>query len=184
MTGKRVLHRWTVKDYHRLIGAGILGVDDRVELLDGLVVEKSPISSRRAACVRRLHKLLGSLPGERSIISIHAPVTLDDTSEPEPDVVVLKWKDNFYADAHPQPADVLLLIEVADSTALKDKHQKVPRYAAAGIPECWLVNLEAGKLEKYTEPSEEGYKAIRIHHPGESVQSEITGPVPLDDILP
>ena len=151
------LHRWTVKDYHRLIEAGVLGEEDRVELLDGQIVDMSPIGSKHAACVKRLHKMLEKLLGESSIIGVQGPVTLSDSSEPEPDIVVLRWADNFYADAHPQPADILLLIEVAESSVLYDKQKK---------------------------PAPEGYKNIHLFHRGENVISKVTGPVALDDFWP
>jgi Uma2 family endonuclease len=130
-----------VKDYHRMAEADVFEPDDRVELFDGEVYEMAPIGSRHAACVRRLSSALSSHIGDRAILSVQDPIALDDHSEPQPDVALLRPRSDFYATEHPQPADVLLAIEVADTTLLFDLDRKVPRYLEAGIPEVWVVDL-------------------------------------------
>lgn len=180
---KLPLFRWTVEAYHRLAEAGILSPDSHVELLDGQIVLMSPIGSLHAACVRRIDEWLKDLFGKKVIISIQNPVTLSDHSEPEPDLAVLQRKENFYADAHPKPEEVLLLIEVADSSAEKDKQVKIPFYAEAGIRETWLVLLRESRVEQYLQPGAEGYRIVHRYHAGEEIQSEITGPARVDDLL-
>lgn len=180
---KLPLFRWTVDDYHRLAEAGILSPDTRVELLDGQIVLMSPIGSLHAACVRRIDEWLKDLFGKKVTISIQNPVTLSNFSEPEPDLAVLQRKENFYADAHPRPEEVFLLIEVADSSAEKDKQVKIPFYAEAGIRETWLVLLRERRVEQCLQPGPEGYKTIHRYHPGEVIKSEVTGPAKVDDLL-
>src|SRR5579863_6654097 len=132
--------RWaiSVADYHRIAEAGILGEDDRVELIDGEVRVMSPIGNPHAATVNRYNALLSTLVGKDAIVSVQNPIQLNDMSEPQPDVVLLRFRDDFYADKTPTPADVLLIIEVSDTTLAYDRLEKLPRYALAGIPEVWL----------------------------------------------
>jgi Uma2 family endonuclease len=134
-------HRFTVKDYHRMAEAEIFKPEDHVELLDGEVYEMAPIGSRHAACVRRLSSALSSHVGDRAIVSVQNPIALDGHSEPQPDVALLHPRADFYATEHPQPADVFLAVEVADTSLLFDLERKAPRYLAAGIPEVWVVDL-------------------------------------------
>lgn len=118
-----------------MAAAGVLSEDDRVELIEGEIIEMNPIGSRHAACVGRLTKLLERQAGDRVIVWVQNPVQVNDYSEPLPDVTLLKPRDDFYAQANPQPADVLLIIEVADSSVDYDHEIKTPLYARAGIPE-------------------------------------------------
>lgn len=152
---------FTVADYHRMAETGILRPDARVELLDGQVVEMSPIGSRHAGCVNRLTRLLTQALGDRATVAIQNPAVLDDFSEPQPDVAVMKFRSDGYAARHPSPDDVLLLIEVMVSSADFDRDVKTPLYARAGIREVWLVDLEAAAIEVYREPGPEGYAVVR-----------------------
>lgn len=140
--------------------AGILGPDDRVELIDGEVVEMSPIGSRHAASVSRLNKLFTDLAGDRVIVRVQDPVRLSDLSEPQPNLALLKPRDDFYASGHPTPADVYLLVEVADSSLGFDQSVKLPLYALSGIPEVWIVDLPMNVLTSYRTPDGGNYTHI------------------------
>jgi Uma2 family endonuclease len=133
--------------------AGIFAEDARLELLEGAIYELSPIGSPHAACVKRLNALLTSLFNGKLIIGTQDPVRLDDFSEPQPDLTLLRWRDDFYGHAHSSSADVLLVIEVADSTVESDRSYKMPLYAKAGVQEAWLVNLQDETTEVYAEPA-------------------------------
>src|SRR5918912_896850 len=152
---------FNVSEYYRMAEAGILTADDRVELIEGEIVQMSPIGSLHAACVRRLNQLLQRLLGHAAVISVQDPVRLSDFSEPEPDVALLKPRADFYAHQHPTPDDVLLIIEVADTTVLYDRNVKVPLYARAGIPEVWLVDLQQDLIEVYARPTSGAYQVQR-----------------------
>ena len=161
--------RFTVADYHRLVECGILSEDDRVELLVGQVIPMSPIGSPHAACVNRLNRMLIRALGDRATIAVQNPIVLDDWSEPQPDVTALKPRTDGYAAAHPRPADVLLLLEVADSSLVRDQEVKLPLYAAAGVPEVWLVNLPADQIQIHRAPATAAYGFIAIARRGETV---------------
>lgn len=153
--------RFTVEEYMRMAEVGILGEDDRVELLDGRIVEMMPIGEPHAACVRRLNNLLAERAGGRAIIDVQDPVYLDRWSLPQPDVTLLRPRPDFYT-SHPRPDDLLLVIEVADTSLRYDRDQKFPRYAAVGITEAWLVDLGGERIEVHREPGPDGYSRIHI----------------------
>ena len=155
-----------------MAAAGVLSEDDRVELIEGEIVEMNPIGSRHAACVGRLTELLGRLAGGAAIVWVQNPVQVSDFSEPLPDVALLKRRADFYAQANPQPADVLLIIEVADSSVEYDRDIKIPLYAGARIPEVWLVNLPEETIETYTRPVGDTFQEIRIVKRGESLTAK------------
>src|SRR2546426_2118990 len=134
--------RFTVDEYHRMAEAGIFSEDESVELLEGEIVEMTPISSRHAACVNKLTRLFTRELGERVVVSVQNPVALTETSEPQPDLALLRPRADFYAAGHPGPEDVLLMVEVADTSATSDRAVKVPLYARAGIEEVWLIDLQ------------------------------------------
>ena len=144
--------RFTVDEYHRMAEVGILSEDDRVELIDGEIVEMSPIGKHHAACVKRLNALLTEILGRHAIVGVQDPVQLNDSSEPQPDITVLKFRADYYEERPPTPADTLLIIEVADSSLDFDRLVKLPRYACGGVLEVWIVNLTAGVIEVYREP--------------------------------
>lgn len=150
-------HRFTVSDYHRMRDSGILGEDDRVELIDGEIREMSPIDPIHAATVKRLSHHLFTAVGQRAILSVQDPVELNDQSEPQPDLAILRWDDDFYEHHHPTAAAVLIVIEVANSSIDYDREEKLPRYAAAGIPEVWLVHIARQLVEQYTLPVGDDY---------------------------
>ena len=135
-------YRFTVKEYHRMGEAGILPEDTRIELIAGDIVVREPIGSYHAGTVNRLNRLWTSNLGERAVVQVQNPVELtEEDSEVQPDVTLLRPRADFYTRGHPTPADVLLLIEVADSSLARDRRVKMPLYARAGIREAWLVDL-------------------------------------------
>ena len=154
--------RFTVDDYYAMAEAGILSHDERVELLNGEIFLMSPIGSSHAYSVNWLTRLFITLLGTRAWVSSQNPLRLNGQAEPEPDVLLLRWRDDEYESNHPTPEDVFLLIEVSDSTLDSDRNEKLPIYAQASIPECWIVNIPDGVVEVYTEPSEGEYQAHRI----------------------
>lgn len=158
MSAAEKLRPFTVQEYYTMAEAGILTPDDRVELLDGQIVIMSPIGSRHAACVNRLTFLLPDVLRQQAVLSVQNPVRLDNFSEPEPDVALLKPRADFYAARHPGPDDVLLIIEVADRSLDTDCRLKLPLYARSGIQEVWLVILEQNLIEVYRRPTPDGYQ--------------------------
>ena len=134
--------RFTVKEYYRMVQAGILKEDDRVELIEGEIIEMAPIGRRHATCIRRVILIFSELVRGRAIVDVQNPIHLGEYSEPQPDVVLLRLRPDLYLAGHPQPEDILLLIEVADTSVNYDRSVKGPLYAEAGIPEYWIVNPE------------------------------------------
>lgn len=161
--------RFTVDEYHRMAKAGILREDDRVELLDGEIIEMAAIGSRHFAAVNRMGRLFIGQAARRYIVSVQNPVRLSRYSEPQPDVVLLRYRDDDYESALPGPEDVLLVVEVADTTATTDRRVKLPKYAAAGIPEAWLVNLPRNSIEVHREPRDGRYQQVNVYRRGDSI---------------
>lgn len=169
MSVQIVRRHFSVAEYYRMAEAGVLSEDDRVELIEGEIIEMNPIGSRHAACVGRLTELFGRLASGRAIVWVQNPVRVNDYSEPLPDVTLLKPRADFYAQANPRPMDVLLIIEVADSTVDFDRTIKKTLYARGGISEMWIVNLPEETIEIYTQPLNDTYQEIRIAKRGESM---------------
>jgi Uma2 family endonuclease len=158
----QVLRRtFTVDEYHRMANAGIFREDDRIELLDGEILEMTPIGSRHAATVDRLNQLFSDRARRRAIVRIQSPIRISERSEPQPDVALLQPRADFYAQAHPGPEDVILVVEVAETSVEVDRSVKVPLYARAGIPEVWLMDLSGDCIEVFQEPSPQGYQEIQ-----------------------
>lgn len=154
--------RFSVEEYYLMAKAGILTEDDRVELIEGEIVEMAPIGSHHAGCVIRLIQFLSRQVGSRALVNAQNPVRLGEHSEPQPDIALLRPRADFYASAHPGPSDVLLLIEVADTTVEYDREVKVPLYARAGIGEFWLVDLAGESIEVYQSPAPQGYRQVKV----------------------
>lgn len=148
----RRLHRFTVEDYHAMVPAGILREDARVELIDGEIIEMPPIGSPHGGRVNRLSRLLVTAVQGRAVVSPQNPVVLGRHSEPQPDLALLRWRDDEYTDSNPGPADVLLLIEVSDTTLAYDRRVKVPLYARHGIPEVWLIDVGHRRALRFADP--------------------------------
>jgi Uma2 family endonuclease len=156
-------HRLTVADYHRMAETGVLAPGTRVELIEGGVVDMAPIGSRHAAAVDLLaERLIGALEGS-AIVRVQGPVRLGLSSEPQPDIAVLRSRADRYAASHPGAADVFLVIEVSDATLEFDREVKARLYARHGIPEFWLVDLVHGELRISKGPGVEGYNAVARH---------------------
>lgn len=149
---------FTVDEFHQMADAGVFREDDRLELLDGEIVRMTPIGNRHAACVKRLNQWLVRHALDAAIVGVQDPITLSADTEVYPDLALLKRRADFYSNARPQPADVLLVIEVADTTGDYDRRMKVPQYARAGIPEVWIVDLRDGIVDVYRQPMANQYR--------------------------
>jgi Uma2 family endonuclease len=158
MSAQLEKRHFNVDEYYRMGRAGILKPDDRVELIEGDIIRMSPIGSSHAACVSRLDRLLQKANAPKATIWVQNPVRLNDFSEPVPDIAVLKPRNDFYGKRHPTPVDVLLVIEVADTTILSDRNLKGVLYAQAGIREFWLVNVRRKIIEVYFDPVDGRYR--------------------------
>lgn len=176
--------KFSTEAYHQLGEYGLLPADARVELLDGEIVELSPINSPHSGTINRLQKILEKLLGKTHIIANQNPIQLGKYSEPEPDLAVLLWRDDFYFDKHPVPKEVAFPVEVADSTLEKDRELKLPLYAQANIPEVWIVNLKAKQLEVYTLPSESTYTQTKVYQVGDLLVGTLVPTLKFDQILP
>jgi Uma2 family endonuclease len=163
---------FTVAEYARLLTAGILSEDDRVELIDGEVRVMSPIGPLHAAMVDRLTRLLVLLCAQAAIVRVQSSIQLNDYTEPQPDFAVLQPRDDFYAQAHPLAADVLLVIEVADTSITYDREEKLPRYALSGIPEAWLIDLNQQVVEQYTQPRNGQYRNKLMLERGDTLSAQ------------
>jgi Uma2 family endonuclease len=160
---------FTVAEYHTMLDAGILTEDDRVELIEGEIVQMTPIGSPHAGQVNRLTRTLVRALGERGVVTVQNPVTLNDLSEPQPDLTVLRPRGDDYAGAHPAPDDVLLLIEVADTSLAYDRQVKLPLYARCGIPEVWILAVQNAVLEVHRSPAGAVYVEIQQLRAGDTV---------------
>ncbi len=163
-------HRWTIDEYYRMAETGILKPDARVELIEGVIVDMSPIGDRHLATVARLDDLCHQRFGQSVIVFTQSPVRLGHRLEPEPDVLVVRRRPDYYASGKPGPADVLLIIEVADSSLDYDRQVKAAMYAQAGILDYWIVNLVDDQVEVHREPTPEGYKTVEIARRGDTIQ--------------
>ncbi len=152
---------FTVEEYHRMGEAGILGEDDRVELINGEIVRMNPIGSPHAGCVNRLNALLSRHFAGQAVVQVQNPVRASDLSESQPDLGLLRFRSDYYAERHPRPSDVLLLIEVSESSVAYDRSVKAALYAAAGVPELWIVDLNLRQVECHRNPGPDGYGEVR-----------------------
>lgn len=176
---------FTVDEFHRMAEARVFGEDDRLELIAGEIVEMTPIGSRHAACVDRLARQLQQQTGATTIVRVQSPIVLGADSEPQPDISVLRYRSDFYRDRHPGPGDVLLVIEVADTSIIIDRGTKLPLYARAGIAEVWIVDLTAAAVEVYRQPGPEGYRETeRVSGAGRLASSSLPGfAIPAADLV-
>ena len=179
--------RWqfTVADFARMVDTGILAEDDRVELIDGEVRAMSPIGPRHAAIINRLNALLSRELAGSAIISVQNPIQLTDYTEPQPDIAVLYPREDFYAPALPVPEDVLLVVEVAETSLEYDREEKIPRYAQRGIPEVWLIDVERETVMQYTQPDGTRYRHEESLTRDQSLLSDAVSPLrlPVEDIF-
>jgi Uma2 family endonuclease len=164
--------KFNVDDYYRMADAGIFHEDDRVELLDGEIYEMTPIGDGHIGRVNSLTFQFIQRLNERVVVSPQNPIRLSDMSEPQPDLVLLRPRSDFYGTSKAKPEDVLLLIEIAKSSLDYDRTTKLPRYAAAGIVEVWIINLADDRLEVYRKPGEGGYGERIVLVRGDSIAPE------------
>lgn len=160
--------RFTVAELLHLAKIGFLGMDERVELIQGEIVEMSPIGEDHASSVIRLNVLLSNSFGRRAFVNVQNPLRLDDETLTQPDVTLLQPREDFYRQ-HPGPENVLLLIEVSDTTLQYDRRVKTALYGTAGVIEYWIINLKKRQIEVYRDPQPEGYRTITHHAPGETL---------------
>lgn len=145
-------------DYHRMAEVGILAADEQVELLAGQIVQKMPKGPAHSALCKRMEKLLERRLGDQALVRLQDPIQLDAYSEPEPDLAVVHPSENFYADRHPIPREVYLIIEISDTTLERDLGSKADLYAAAGIPDYWVLNIGGQQLHVFRDPGTDGYQ--------------------------
>jgi Uma2 family endonuclease len=170
--------RFTLDEYHRMAEVGILNEDDRVELIRGEIVQMPPIGRDHASCIARLnHLLLGRLHG-RVVLWPQNPLVILPDSEPEPDIILLAWRDDFYRQALPGPADVALLIEVGGSSIRYDRRVKGPLYAEAGVRDYWIVDLDGDAVEVYRDPSSSGFQRTE-----RVLRGATLGPLAFPDVM-
>jgi Uma2 family endonuclease len=168
------IRRFTVEDYHWLTEKGFFAEDDRVELIRGQVVQMAAKGTAHETCGRRLLRELTKQIGDRATLQSQSPISLPMNSEPEPDFAIVKNREDDYLLSHPLPADVLLIIEISDSSLDYDRETKLPLYAEAGIYDYWIFNLHQNLLETYCEPyqnndGEFGYRLKKIVLPNETI---------------
>ena len=152
--------RITAEEYHRMADVGILGPEERVELLDGEIIQMSPINPPHNSTVWRLNDWFTPRLHGRAIVSVQGAFRLTMFSEPEPDLMIVRFRDDFYATTHAGPQDVLLIIEVADTSLRYDRDRKLPRYAAEGIPDAWIADVNRRRLTVYRDPTPAGYRRV------------------------
>ena len=169
-------HRFDVDDYHRMAEAGILGPEDRVELIEGEIIDMAPIGSAHAGMVNRLARLTAKAMAEGSVlVSNQNPLRLDAHNEPQPDLMLLRPRADDYRDGHPKPTDVLLLVEVADSTLAYDRGPKLALYARFGVPEVWIIDLGGRAVEICRKPGPDGYAERRRIADGTAAPALVPG---------
>jgi Uma2 family endonuclease len=176
----------SVAEYHRMGETGILGPDERVQLVNGRIIEMPPIGPRHASHVSRIRRLLAARFEDRATVREQQPLTLDSRSEPEPDVVIARSSPEDYESDHPTAADALLVVEVSDSTLSTDRGEKLAAYAKSGVPEYWIVNLVDGVLERYAEPDGVTYRERSVARSGERAAPRAfpDDAIAVDEILP
>ena len=156
-----------------MVEVGLLSEDSRVELIEGEIIEMTPIGSTHGGTVNRSSAFLNRKLGDAVILAVRNPIRLSDFSEPQPDLALLKPRKDFYSNAHPTPEDVLVVIEVADSSVNYDRNVKLPLYARAGIPEVWLMVLQKAVVEVHSQPINGKYHKLRRLKRGKTLMSQI-----------
>lgn len=164
--------RFSVDDYYTMIGLGMLKNVERAEIIDGELIESMPIGNAHASCVKTLAEVLRDNLGKNVTYSVQDPIRLDEYNEPIPDIALLKRRDDFYRGKSPTGEDVLVLIEVSDTTLDYDRNRKVPLYAQAGISEVWIVNLQNGTVELHYQPRDYSFAVVKVFRRGDVLKSE------------
>ena len=153
-------HRITVPEYYRMAELGVLAPDARVELIEGEIIDMPPMGSAHASVITRLHRLLTRALGEAALVRAQLPLHLDQLSEPEPDLLVARPRADDYEKAHPDAKATLLVIEVGATSVRYDREVKGPLYARHGIPELWVIDLQARQITTYREPQDGLYTRV------------------------
>jgi Uma2 family endonuclease len=164
-------HYFNVDEYYKMAEVGLLSEDDRVELIEGEIIEMSPIGSTHGGTVNRSSPFLNRKLGDLAIVSVQNPLRLSDFSEPLPDLALLKPRKDFYSNSHPAPEDVLVVNEVADTSVAYDRNVKLPLYARAGIPEAWLMVLQKEVIEVHSQSKNGKYQKVRRLKRGKTLTS-------------
>lgn len=159
----------TVDEYHQMGETGIFKEDEHLELIDGEIVKMTPIGSRHASCVDRLNEFFVTLLTGRAIVRVQNPIYLSEHSELEPDIAITKRYEKAYITKHPEPKDIYLIVEVADTSINFDREVKIPLYAKAGIIEVWLVDLNEDCVEIYQKPAHDKYHIIYKKYGAETI---------------
>jgi Uma2 family endonuclease len=183
--GQETTYKFTVAQFEQMISQGIFTEADHIELIDGEILTMSPINHPHAIVVSKLSYILGEMLGRTAYVWAQQPLWLDDRSRPQPDIALLKWRDDFYIAKRPTSEDVLLVIEIADTSLSTDRGAKRAKYAKAGIPEYWIVNLRNKVVEVYSDPARGKYGAERIAARGETLElpGGFQGAVAVSEIL-
>ncbi len=163
--------RFSTNEFQEMVRAGILPEEHGWEVIDGFLMDKMSIGDKHASTVKRLNRIFNHRFSQSLLVSVQDPIHLDDYNEPEPDIALLKLREDFYVDQTPNPKDVLLVIEVSDSTIEYDREIKKKLYAEAEIIEYWIVNLKENTIEVYSSPKKGNYRLAKILESGEDVQS-------------
>ena len=181
----KVRHKLTVDDVYRMAEAGILAEDDRIEIIDGEIIDMAAIGTGHASVVNRINSALTAAFGATAIVSVQNPVRLDDHNQPQPDFAVLKPRPDFYSERHPRAVDVLLLVEVADTSLRYDRAVKLPVYARAGIAEVWIVDLQHRVIDAHRLPTAEGFAQNTAHRAGHTLRLAARSDIVMtvDDLL-
>ena len=165
--------RFSADEYMKMADAGIFAEGERIELMDGVIIEISPIGPQHGARTSGSHLLLAPLfIARRAILRIQDHILLNNDTRPEPDLALLKWRDDLYESRSPSPEDVLLIIEVSDSTLSYDRGYKLASYAESRIPEVWIENIRARHIEAHRNPVNGEYTKSRIYRPGETISPQ------------
>lgn len=180
MTTQLQYRQFTIDDLDHMIATGILTEDERIELIEGQLIKMSPPGILHSACVDRLNKVLSRQIADNITVSVQNPIVTHTHTQPEPDVFLLAPRADYYTQGRPTPTDVLLLIEVADSSLDYDQGTKLPLYAEAGIREVWIVNLPEQSVDCYSSPSPQGYRLCERFFPGDTIHPNSMAEVTID----
>lgn len=179
-------HLFTVHDYHRMVDAGILREDDRVELIRGEILAMSPIGPPHNGSVIRATNVLMPIVKDHALVSAQGAVRLDQYSEPQPDIVLLRPRDDFYTKQHPQPGDTLLIVEIADSSLDFDRQIKAGLYAETGVVEYWVSDIPHRCVWAYTDARANTYQTVLQYVTGDIILPTLLPEcrIPVDVLLP
>jgi Uma2 family endonuclease len=177
---------FTVHEYHRMVDAGILTEDDRVELIHGEILAMSPIGPPHNGAILRATQSLVRIVGDRAIVGVQGSVRLDEYDEPQPDLYLLRPRDDFYSSSHASQADIFLIIEMADSSLEYDQGIKMHLYAESRVPEYWVADIRNDRIVAYSDVHNNTYRSIRQFHRGDILTPQLLSDcrIPADALLP